>query len=132
MRRRTTPESAGGAKKVLVVDDEAPVARLIREVLEGEGFTVITAANGAQGLALAASQKPDVVVLDLHMPTMDGLEALKTLRDDPRARSLPVIILTDREDFGSALEGWNSGAHSCLRKPLQMESLVAEVKRLAK
>ncbi len=126
------PERAGRVRTVLVVDDDAAAVRLMSEALKKEGFGVVTARNGAQCLSLVACHRLDVVILDVAMPQMDGIEALKALRDDPKTRSLPVILVTGQEDFGNTLEGWNSGAESCFRKPLQMANLVREVKRLAK
>jgi len=125
------PTGGCEGKLVLVADDDAAVVGVIHEALAKEGFTVVSAGNGAQCLALVASRRPDVVVMDLSMPSMSGMEALRSLRHDPQTRLLPVVIITGRTDFGSLVEGWMSGAESYLRKPLQMEVLVREVKRLA-
>ncbi len=117
-------------KTVLVVDDHPATVALVRAALEGEGFTVLSAANGAEGLAAVEAHAPDLVILDLNMPVMGGIEALRRLRQDPKTRLLPVIIATVQMDQASVVEGWMSGAERYLQKPLRIENLLAEVKQL--
>jgi len=117
-------------KTVLVVDDHPATVALVRAALEGEGFTVLSAANGAEGLAAVEEHAPDLVILDLNMPVMGGIEALRRLRQDPKTRLLPVIIATVQMDQASQVEGWMSGAERYLEKPLRVEHLLAEVKHL--
>ena len=115
---------------ILVVDDNEAVVALLQQVLEGEGYTVIAARNGAEGLAQVVSDSPDLVVMDLKMPGMDGLEMLRLLRGSPATRLLPVIVLTGHTEVSGAVETWMSGAESYLRKPVPSHSLLGEVKRL--
>jgi CheY-like chemotaxis protein len=82
--------------RVLVVDDDPTVRRLVVETLSRDRLDVVEAADGAQGLAAVAEQRPDVIILDLMMPRVDGLAVLEKLQDDPEARSIPVIVLTAR------------------------------------
>jgi DNA-binding response OmpR family regulator len=117
-------------KRVLVVDDHLPVVRLIEEALAREGFEVFSARNGAECLRKVAAQRPDLVILDVVMPVMDGFQALRRLRQRPETKDLPVIILTVRRERGDVLEGWTAGANLYITKPCKMEALVAAVKRL--
>jgi CheY-like chemotaxis protein len=118
------------AKRVLVVDDHPPTVRLIRAALENEGLEVAAAANGAECLLAISSQPPDLLVLDVIMPVMDGFQTLRVLKENPDTRALPVIILSIRgakEDIARGLVG---GADFYLTKPFQMPELVAAVKRI--
>ena len=121
---------ANSAKRVLVVDDHPPTVRLIQSVLEQEGLSVITAANGAECLLAAHRGHPDLVILDVTMPVMDGLQTLRVLRENEQTRTLPVILLTIRESDQDVLEGWKAGADLYLTKPFQIGELVAAVKRI--
>jgi CheY-like chemotaxis protein len=86
----------GGRGSVLVVDDEEEVRALVRATLGGNGFELREAADGEQALAAVAAEKPDVVVLDLVMPGLDGFAVLERLQADPASRSIPVVVLTAR------------------------------------
>lgn len=95
-------------KKILVVEDEAVYRRVLTEKLEGEGFTVCAAENGQQGMDLAREEKPDLIILDLKMPVMDGVEMLKQLRADAWGAQVPVMVLTalsDSEHVADVMEG---------------------------
>jgi two-component system response regulator MprA len=118
------------AKRVLVVDDYPPMVKLIEKALMEEGFSVVPAEDGTECLAKASEYRPDLVILDVNMPRMDGLHALRVLRSRPETRCLPVIMLTVRREHGDALDGWMAGADSYLAKPCKIEELIAEVKRL--
>src|SRR5437870_4656154 len=85
-----------GIKRVLAVDDERHIVRLIQVNLERQGYEVITAFDGKEALKKARSQLPDLIVLDVMMPHLDGFEVLKALKQDPETRSIPVIMLTDK------------------------------------
>jgi DNA-binding response OmpR family regulator len=117
-------------KKILVVDDHPATVGLISEVLMGEGFSVLSAENGPDGLALVEEEKPDLVILDVMMPVMSGLEVLRTLRGNPQTVYLPVVVLTGRDAHADVLEGWMGGADRYLTKPCGMEELVAAVKQM--
>jgi len=81
-------------KTILIVDDEPDAIDFAKEVLEGDGYAVITAPNGVQGLAKMRSEKPDLVVLDVQMPEMDGFEVFREMKKDETLKSLPVVMLT--------------------------------------
>lgn len=115
---------------VLVVDDHPPTVRLIQNALEQEGFSVISAANGAECLIAVHENRPDLVVLDVIMPVMDGFQTLRVLRENRDTKALPVVILSIRDSDQDVLEGWRTGADLYLTKPFRIEDLVAAVKRV--
>ncbi len=117
-------------KTILITDDDPAMVTLMSDALAAEGFTVFAASNGEECLLRLTSCQPDLVVMDLGMPCMGGLEVLRTLRQNALTRLLPVIIVTGNTDYGSVVDGWMSGAESFLRKPVSMETLLHEVTRL--
>ena len=95
-------------KIILVVEDEEPLQLVLKDVLEVEGYTVLTAKNGLEGLEIALKEHPALILLDILMPKMGGLEMLKNLREDAWGKQVPVIVLTnlsDNEDVAKAMEG---------------------------
>lgn len=118
------------AAKILAVDDEKHIVRLVQINLQKEGYEVITANNGREALDLIASQKPDLVIMDVMMPQMDGFEALKTLKSQPETANLPVIMLTAKAQDADVFEGWKSGADLYLTKPFNPSELMSFVKRI--
>ena len=94
-------------KKVLVIEDELNLCKSIEEILSGEGYTVLTASDGEEGLRLAVSETPDLVLLDLILPKKDGFSVLKELRENEATSKIPVIVLSnlgEMEDVGRVLE----------------------------
>jgi two-component system alkaline phosphatase synthesis response regulator PhoP/two-component system response regulator VicR len=119
------------ALRVLVCDDERHIVRLIQVNLERQGYTVSTAFDGKEGLEKIRSEKPDLVVLDVMMPYMDGFEVLKTIRREPETENLPVIMLTAKAQDKDVFEGYHYGADMYLTKPFNPMELVTFVKRIA-
>jgi DNA-binding response OmpR family regulator len=119
-----------GVARVLVIDDEPDVLLLCRVNLEHEGHEVLLAAGGAEGMELARSGRPDVIVLDLMMPQMDGYDVLRELSEDAGTRGVPVLILTARARTEDQLRGWRAGAAGYLTKPFAPLSLTDDVDRL--
>jgi len=117
--------------KVLVCDDERHIVRLIQVNLEREGYKVVTAYDGKEGLEKVQSEKPDLMVLDVMMPYMDGFEVLKTLRRDAATADLPVIMLTAKAQDKDVFEGYTYGADMYLTKPFNPRELIAFVKRIS-
>jgi DNA-binding response OmpR family regulator len=113
------------SKSVLVIDDEPKISELCRDYLRAAGYSVLTAADGPQGLALARRERPDLVVLDLMLPGMDGLDVCRELR---RESSVPIIMLTARVDETDRLVGLELGADDYLTKPFSPRELVARVR----
>ena len=117
--------------KILVCDDERHIVRLIQVNLEKQGWTVVTAYDGKEGLEKIRAEKPDLCVLDVMMPYMDGFEVLKSLRREPETESLPVIMLTAKAQDKDVFEGYHYGADMYLTKPFNPAELVSFVKRIA-
>ncbi len=112
-------------KHILVVDDEPRIAEIARDYLERAGFKVTTAGSGADALAFARSRRPDLIVLDLGLPHVDGLDVTRTLR---RQSSVPIIMLTARVDESDKLIGLELGADDYVTKPFSPKELVARVR----
>lgn len=117
--------------KILVCDDERHIVRLIQVNLERQGYQVVTAYDGKEGLEKIKAEKPDLCVLDVMMPYMDGFEVLKSLRRDPAYENLPVIMLTAKAQDKDVFEGYHYGADMYLTKPFNPMELVTFVKRIA-
>jgi two-component system alkaline phosphatase synthesis response regulator PhoP/two-component system response regulator VicR len=116
--------------KILVCDDERHIVRLIQVNLERQGYNVVTAYDGKEGLEKVKAEKPDLIVLDVMMPYMDGFEVLKNLRREPETEALPVIMLTAKAQDKDVFEGYHYGADMYLTKPFNPMELVAFVKRI--
>jgi two-component system alkaline phosphatase synthesis response regulator PhoP len=112
-------------KTVLVVDDEPQIVQLVRDYLEHGGFAVLAAADGATALELARTRSPDLVVLDLGLPGLDGLDVTRSLRRD---LTVPIIMLTARDDESDKLVGLELGADDYVVKPFSPKELVARVR----
>ena len=112
---------------VLVVDDEEAIAEAVRARLESEGYRVVVAADGAQALAAAEREPPDLVVLDLMLPGMDGLEVCKRLQRD---RWVPVLMLTARTEEADKVAGFAVGADDYLTKPFSLRELAVRVRAI--
>jgi two-component system alkaline phosphatase synthesis response regulator PhoP len=110
---------------ILVADDSPEILRITRDYLEHAGFSVLTATDGAGALRLAHQREPDLVVLDLSMPGMDGLDVARAIR---RESALPIIMLTARADESDTLVGLELGADDYVTKPFSPKELVARVR----
>jgi two-component system response regulator MprA len=115
-------------RTILVVDDEPAVRDALERALRTAGYAVRTADTGAEGLELAADVRPDVVVLDVLMPVMDGFEACRRLRES--GDRTPVLILTARDAVGDRVEGLDAGADDYLVKPFALDELLARIRAL--
>lgn len=118
------------ALKILVCDDERHIVRLIQVNLERQGWQVVTAYDGKDGLEKVASENPDLLVLDVMMPYLDGFEVLKAIRKEPATRDLPVIMLTAKAQDADVFQGFSSGADMYLTKPFNPMELIAFIKRI--
>ena len=112
-------------KQILVVDDELRIAEICRDYLQRAGFGVITAGNGADALTLARTKQPDLIVLDLGLPKMNGLDVTRALR---RHSNVPIIMLTARVEESDRVTGLELGADDYLTKPFSPRELVARVR----
>lgn len=112
-------------RRILVVDDEATVREVVGQYLEIEGYTILSATNGPEALRVAAATPPDLVILDLTLPGMDGLEVCRRLRE---VSAIPILMLTARADDTDKLEGFHVGTDDYLTKPFNPRELVARVR----
>ena len=122
----TTPSAA--RPRVLVVDDDKAVRESLRRSLEFNGYDVVLAADGAEALAGIAAAAPDVVVMDVMMPRLDGLETTRALRT--AGNDLPILVLTARDAVGDRVEGLDAGADDYLTKPFALQELLARLRAL--
>jgi two-component system alkaline phosphatase synthesis response regulator PhoP len=113
---------------ILVVDDEKDLLDLIEYNLKKEGFKVLMAENGLEGIKIAKAHKPDLVLLDIMMPKMDGLEAVEIMRKDDELKRIPIIFLTARSDEKTEVEGLNRGGDDYITKPISTTKLVSRIK----
>src|ERR687885_2970282 len=114
-------------RRILIVDDEPGLRELVRINLEHEGFGVLQAENGAESLTMVREEQPDLVIMDVMMPEMDGWEACKKLREFSQ---VPVLMLTARVQSQDIVTGLDTGADDYLLKPFNMDELMARVRAL--
>jgi DNA-binding response OmpR family regulator len=117
-------------KRILVVDDEIGALTLIGIMLERGGFEVLKAKDADQALAVLELETPDLIILDVMMPGMDGIELCRVLRQRSDTGDLPILILSARGDAKSVMSGMDAGATDYLPKPILHHDLVAKVRRM--
>ena len=122
----TTP----GNKKILIVEDERDIQQLVKHYLEKEGLRILTASTGIEAVKKVREEKPDLLVLDLMLPDMDGLEVCKRVRNAPETALLPIIMLTAKAEESDTIVGLELGADDYVTKPFSPKALVARVKAL--
>lgn len=120
------------AEKILIVDDDLDTLRLVGMMLERQGYTILAATNGQQALNLARSDKPDLVILDLMMPDIDGVQIARQLRSNPATQNILIIMFTAKSQTEDKVEGFDAGADDYLTKPTQPRELVAHVRAVLK
>lgn len=125
-----TEGAANVVKTVLIADDEEAIRSLLSLALEAEGFDVLHAQDGVEAIEIAEEHRPDLVVMDMMMPRMGGLNALAHLRRRPSTADLPVVLLTARSSDDDILEGWRAGADYYLTKPFDLGALLRFVEYL--
>ena len=114
-------------KTILVVDDERDLLDLIEYNLKKEGYDVLEAEDGLEGIRMAKKYKPDLVLLDIMMPKMNGLEACEQIREDDEIKQTPIIFLTAKNDEKTEVRGLNLGADDFLTKPISTAKLVSRI-----
>jgi two-component system alkaline phosphatase synthesis response regulator PhoP len=115
-------------EKIIVIEDEADIREVIEYNLSREGYGVYTASDGESGLALAKSKAPDIVLLDLMLPGLDGIEVCRQLKTDPVTRSIPIIMVTAKGEESDVVLGLGIGADDYMIKPFSPKELSARVK----
>jgi CheY-like chemotaxis protein len=120
------------AEKILIVDDDIDTLRLVGLMLERQGYQIIAASTGQQALSLARVEKPDLILLDLMMPDIDGITVARRLRSGPETKDILIIMFTAKGQTNDKLEGFEAGADDYLTKPTQPRELIAHVKAVMK
>ena len=115
-------------KKILVVDDEEDILELIRYNLAREGYKILCASSGEEGLKAAKSEKPDLIVLDLMLPGIDGLDVTRRLKAEDSTRNIPIVMLTAKGEESDIVAGLGLGAEDYITKPFSPRVMVARVK----
>ena len=115
-------------QKILAVDDEEDILELLRFNLTKEGFAVVCAASGEEGLKTAHSQRPDLILLDLMLPGMDGLEVAKRLKKEEATKDIPIIMVTAKGEEADIVTGLEVGAEDYITKPFSRKVLIARVR----
>ena len=116
------------AEKILVVDDEWELRNLLTEFLTGEGYDVIQASNGEEALELAEKEEPQVILLDVNMPGIDGIEVCRRLKEEDKTRFIPIIMVTALED--RSVDAFVEGADDFVTKPFSLVELSFRVKSM--
>jgi two-component system, OmpR family, alkaline phosphatase synthesis response regulator PhoP len=116
--------------KILVVDDEQDILELIRHSLNKEGYEVYVAANGQQGVDKARKVKPHLILMDVMMPVMDGMEACRQLKEDPETSEIAIIFLTARSEEFAELAGFEAGADDYISKPIRSRVLLSRIRAI--
>ncbi|MDE0504212.1 MAG: response regulator, partial [Candidatus Poribacteria bacterium] len=116
------------AQTILAVDDDLDILDVLEMSLDSDGFNVITASDGLDAIEKAKSHVPDLILLDLMMPKMDGFEVIDNLRTDSQTRAIPVIMLTARSQVHEKLQGLDAGADDYVTKPFDLKELTARIK----
>lgn len=120
-------------KKVLVVEDEATLQKALNDVLSGEGFEVVSALDGEKGFQMAKDEKPDIILLDIILPKMDGFEVLTRLKSAEETKEIPVIILTNLSDLENIQKALDLGATTYLVKAdFHLDDVLKKIKTTLK
>lgn len=114
--------------KILLIEDEVSIQELLRFNIEKEGYIVVTAGDGEKGLALVKSEKPDLIILDLMLPVLDGFEVCKTLRAKKETSLIPIIIMSASDDVADKVIGLELGADDYITKPFNPRELTVRIK----
>jgi DNA-binding response OmpR family regulator len=115
--------------KILIAEDSTTIRRLVAARLTADGYDVLEAADGEEAVALARRELPDLLVLDKVMPKFDGFEVVRVLREDPRTRAMPIVMLTERTREDDVLGGLGLGVEEYMPKPFSPHELSARIQR---
>lgn len=115
-------------EKILVVDDSPTVVEIVKSILESEGYEVLTAGDGLEGLNKARNEAPDLIILDVMLPKMQGYQVCRLLKFDENYKGIPVIMYTSKDQEESKMTGMKTGADAYLIKPVEPEKLLDTVK----
>ena len=115
-------------KRVLIVDDSPTALLWQRMLLQMEQYETLTAADGAEGVEVARRERPDLILLDVSMPTMDGIEACRALRAAPETADIPILMVTTHSEMDKVLAGFEAGCNEYLTKPLERTEFLTKVR----
>jgi len=121
--------SSNGKKKILIVDDDPLIQKILREPLERTGYHVRVASHGLEALQVVKDQRPDLIILDILMPMLDGFKTARLLKFDKRFKDIPIIVLTSRATEGERKMGETVGADEFLYKPFRLPQVLDVVRR---
>ena len=117
-------------EKILIIDDDVETLRLVGMMLQKQGFEILAASNGLQGIETAHDVHPDLIVLDVMMPDMDGFEVTKRIRSQAETLTIPILMFTAKNQVDDKVIGFEAGVDDYLTKPIHPAELVAHVKSL--
>lgn len=117
-------------KKILVVDDSATERHVLVTLLEGKGYSIVTASNGEEGVAAAKRELPDLILMDVVMPGMNGYQATRTISRDDATKHIPVIMCTSKDQETDKIWGMRQGALDYMVKPVDADALLAKLATL--
>ena len=117
-------------RAILVVEDEEAIREVLRRALQGEGYHVICAADGKEALALIQENRPEMILLDLMLPEMDGTEVCRRVREDPVLGTIPIMMITGKDTFGDLEQGLALGADDYVVKPFDIREIKLRVAAL--
>lgn len=119
-----------GKPRILLVDDEPSIVKMVGKRLEVEGFEVLLAMDGQMGLTMAQTEKPDLIILDLMLPTLNGYEVCTMLKQDTRHQQIPIVIFTAKTQEKDEKMALECGANGFVRKPFRAQELIEKVQTL--
>jgi CheY-like chemotaxis protein len=118
------------AKKLLLVDDSATVLMMERMILASERFQIVTAANGEEAQERARAEQPDLILMDVVMPKVNGIDACQAIKNDPATAHIPIILVTTRGEAASLEAGYSSGCNDYVTKPVNSAELLSKIRNL--
>ena len=118
------------ARKILLVDDSATVLMMERMILASERFQIVTATNGEEAHERARTELPDLILMDIVMPKMTGIQACRAIKDDPATKHIPIILVTTRGEAESMEAGYSSGCNDYVTKPVNSAELLGKIRNL--
>jgi CheY-like chemotaxis protein len=118
------------ARKILLVDDSATVLMMERMILASERFQIVTASNGEEAQERARAEMPDLILMDIVMPKMTGIQACRAIKNDPATKHIPIILVTTRGEAESMEAGYDSGCNDYVTKPVNSAELLGKIRNL--
>ncbi len=118
------------SKKILIVEDIEDNRKLLRDLLGAEGYMLVEAQDGAEGVARAAEHKPDLILMDIQMPVMDGYEATRRIKTDPALKAIPIVAVTSYVLSGDADKARTAGCDGYIAKPYSARQMLAKVREI--